>query len=98
MSQPVANMKQLPDCNDGIAFRNRSMMMHRPVAQRDNHLGLIEHCITGDLLERRFVDQSRDIVLIRQFQSAVELECPRNRQFQCASSVETSGARIGDCQ
>ncbi len=65
MSKPVAHMKQLPDCDNGIAVRNWSMLMHRPIAQRHNHLRLVEHCITGDLFERRFMDQRRDIVLIR---------------------------------
>ena len=74
------------------------MMMNRPVAQRDNHLRLIEHRITSRLLERRFMNQSRDIVLIRQLQRAVIFERPRDRQFQRSPRLEAGRTRISDRQ
>ena len=96
MRQPVADMKQFLHRDFGIALRNRPMMMHGPVSQRHNHFGLIEDRITGNLLERRLMNQRGDIVLVGQLQAAVELVGPRHGQFQSSARIEARRARI--CQ
>jgi hypothetical protein len=66
------------------------------IAQRDDHLGLGKDRFASGLLERRLMDQSRDVVLVGEFESAVEFVSPGDRQFESATSVEAGGTRISD--
>ena len=72
------------------------MTVNSAVAQRDNDLGLGKDRFAGGLFEARLVGQSRDVVLIRQIQSAVEFASPVDRQFDRATRLEAGRARIGD--
>src|SRR5690606_2284003 len=49
----------------------------------------------GGLLEARLVDQRGEIVLIRELESCVVLECPAHRQLQGAAGVKARRPRIG---
>src|SRR5262249_23222592 len=55
---------------------------------------LAEHCLTGDLLEARFVDERREVVLVRQPERRVVLVGPAHRQLQCTAGVEARRPRI----
>ena len=57
------------------------MAMNRSIAQRDDHLGLIEDRIARRKFESRLVDQRGDIVLVGQLQRTIKLVGPGHSQF-----------------
>src|SRR5690606_8493829 len=56
---------------------------------------LVEHRLAGRLLEARLMDQRGQVVLIREPEPGVVLECPAHSQLQRAAGVEARGTRVG---
>ena len=93
--QPVGDMEQFAQGNQRVGRKDGPMAVDRLVAQRGDHLGLVEDRLANRLLETRFVDQRRKIVLVRQSQHGIMLVEPSHRQLQRPPGIETGRARIG---
>ncbi len=92
--EPVGDVEQLTHRRQRVRLRYRAQAVHRAITQRIDHPRLAEHRLARGLLEARFVDQRRQVVLVREPQPCVVLVGPVHRQFERAASVETGGTRV----
>jgi len=84
-----------------MTLQNHSSLINQqlqriPILKKAWERRFVEDGIASGVLERGFVNQRRQVVLVRQFQRPVELVSPPCRQLQRTASVEAGRARIGD--
>ena len=94
MGQPVADVEQLPDGDDGIIKRTSPVPVDGAVAERADDPRFAEHRVAGGLLEAWFVNQGGEGVLVRHLERGIVLVDPGHGQFQGAAGVEARGPRI----
>jgi hypothetical protein len=93
--EPEADMEQFLDRAGGIGGRDRSLLVHRAIAQPVDQLGLGEHRLARQLLEARLVQKCRDVVLIGQRQRRIVLERPFDGDLHRLAGIEGGCRRVG---
>ena len=88
-------MEQLAGGGDSIAAQDGAGTVHGQIAEVFDELGFGEHGIARSSAEAGFVNQSAQVILVRQTQRRVMLVEPGHGQLESAAGVEAGGACIG---
>jgi len=92
--EPVADLKEFLRCRQGVESPHRAMTVDRKIAEVFDDARLVEDRITDRLLERGFVNQCAQMVLVGQTECAIVLVEPRNREFERPSRIEARRAWV----